>query len=63
MDIQPFQHQAIQRVFPTYNREKSHIVWEFGNEVSMSFAVRIHRKGRYLFEISGSEYKSHKKTA
>ena len=61
MFIQPFQHEVIQRVFPNYDRDKSKIIWEVGNEVCMSFGVQIYRKGRFQFEISRGEYKSHRK--
>lgn len=61
MVIQPFQDTAIRTLFPSYNREKSHIVVEFGNERNMDFIVKIYRKGTYRFTIKGGVVTSTKR--
>lgn len=53
MVIQPFQDKAIRTLFPSYDREKSTIVMEFGNECNMDFIVKVYRKGTYRFTIEG----------
>lgn len=53
MVIQNFQDKAIRTFYPSYNREKSHIVFEGGNERNMDFIVKIYRKGTYRFTIEG----------
>lgn len=53
MVIQNFQDKAIRTLFPSYDREKSHIVFEGGNERNMDFIVKVYRKGTYRFTIEG----------
>jgi hypothetical protein len=53
MNIQTGQNKDIQKVFPTYNREKSHIVAEGGNDNNDTFKgeflVKIYKNGVYKF--------------
>ena len=53
MFIQNGQDQDIRKVFPNYDREKSHVVFEFGLDKKTTFygdfIVKIYRQGRYRF--------------
>lgn len=61
MHILDSQDRIIRKVFPTYDREKSSVIAEFGNECSCDFIVKIYRKGTYRFDVDGGVVESHKR--
>lgn len=63
MVIQPFQDKAIRTLFPSYDREKSSITFEFGNERNMDFIVKVYCKGTHRFTIEGGVVTSTKRIA
>lgn len=61
MEITTSQHNVINRIFPNYNREKSSILAEFGNEIWSDFLVKIFRKGTYRIEHYNGEIRQFKR--
>jgi len=53
MQIQKGQHKDIEKIFPDYNKEKSYIEFEAGNDNGKTFygdfIVNISNKGIYRF--------------
>lgn len=61
MHILDSQDRIIRKVFPTYDRAKSSVVFEFGNEANCDFIVKIYRKGTHRFDMVDGELKLHKR--
>lgn len=61
MTILNSQDAIIRQVFPDYNREKSSVIFEFGNGCDCDFIVKIYRKGTHRFDVQCGVVTNHKK--
>lgn len=61
MEILDSQDRIIRQIFPVYDRTKSSVVFEFGNECFCNFIVRIYQKGSHRFDVEGGKIMLHKR--
>jgi hypothetical protein len=65
MWIQPKQDEVIRTKFANYDKQKSEVIWEFGNfsdtNCSGEFIAKIYRKGKFRFSVSNGKVTSIKK--